>query len=224
MRRRESPESSLDLLLDTICNMFGMIIFIAVLAAVLASARGARQISAAQSGPIQEATDIATLEATIAALEADDDDNFRGSLESATADLLSEQAMERDCKHQLKRCRHNLTTRMSPSRSINCELMFKLSSPNSHRCTTCEISSSEHLGGGRSRDGCQFKLYSLETGFISSMTGLTGGEHRIPSGTDAPSGVPGIHRLLISIIRSLKITTHADIEQVGLRSIERYIS
>ncbi|MBT4768856.1 MAG: hypothetical protein HOO04_10925, partial [Phycisphaerae bacterium] len=66
MRRRESPESSLDLLLDTICNMFGMIIFIAVLAAVLASARGARQISAAQSGPIQEATDIATLEATIA--------------------------------------------------------------------------------------------------------------------------------------------------------------
>lgn len=92
MRRRESPESSLDLLLDTICNMFGMVIFIAVLAAVLASARGARQISAAQSGPIQEATDIATLEATIAALEADDDDNFRGSLESATADLLSEQA------------------------------------------------------------------------------------------------------------------------------------
>jgi outer membrane murein-binding lipoprotein Lpp len=95
MRRRESPESSLDLLLDTICNMFGMIIFIAVLAAVLASARGARQISSAQAGPIQDATDLATLKATIAALEDDNDENFTGSLDSATAALLSERSYGR---------------------------------------------------------------------------------------------------------------------------------
>ncbi len=47
MRRRSDTESSLDLLLDTICNMFGMVIFIAVLAAVLAAARGEARIEAA---------------------------------------------------------------------------------------------------------------------------------------------------------------------------------
>lgn len=95
MRRREAAESSLDLLLDTICNMFGMIIFIAVLAAVLAGARGARQITAAETRPRQDAIDIATLEATIAALESEDDESFRGSLDSATALLLSERAYGR---------------------------------------------------------------------------------------------------------------------------------
>lgn len=40
MRRRNTTEDgSLDLLLDTICNMFGLIIFVAILAAVIASVR-----------------------------------------------------------------------------------------------------------------------------------------------------------------------------------------
>ena len=45
MKRKSHHESSLDLLLDTICNMFGMVIFIAVLAAVIATARGEQQIA-----------------------------------------------------------------------------------------------------------------------------------------------------------------------------------
>ena len=38
-RRQEDDMSSLDMLLDTICNMFGLLIFIAVIAAVLAQSR-----------------------------------------------------------------------------------------------------------------------------------------------------------------------------------------
>ncbi|MCH2140532.1 MAG: hypothetical protein MK100_05800 [Phycisphaerales bacterium] len=48
MSRRQEHESSLDLLLDTICNMFGMVIFIAVLAAVIAGARGEKAIASSE--------------------------------------------------------------------------------------------------------------------------------------------------------------------------------
>ena len=88
MRRREATESSLDLLLDTICNLFGMVIFIAVLAAVLAGARGAEQVEQAEEA-IGHADDIASLEAEVAALSIREDDAVAAEIE-ATRDRLGE--------------------------------------------------------------------------------------------------------------------------------------
>ena len=62
MRRRDSAESSLDLLLDTICNMFGMVIFIAVLAAVLVGARGEQRVEEAHASAAYTADVIALRE------------------------------------------------------------------------------------------------------------------------------------------------------------------
>jgi hypothetical protein len=90
MRRRTAHESSLDLLLDTICNMFGMIIFIAVLAAVLARAGGQQQIaeaSAAAAVPPANETELESLLQSIAAMEANDDERFREPLQAASNEL-----------------------------------------------------------------------------------------------------------------------------------------
>ena len=87
MSRRDTHESSLDLLLDTICNMFGMIIFIAVLAAVLASARGEQRISQAAAAVITDTAELESLQAAIEHLERQDDSSLRASLEAAEAEL-----------------------------------------------------------------------------------------------------------------------------------------
>lgn len=93
MRRRREHESSLDLLLDTICNMFGMVIFIAVLAAVLASASGARRINdaaAAISGA--DMVELRSLQAAIDDLEANDDEVYRDRWQAALEELERTQA------------------------------------------------------------------------------------------------------------------------------------
>jgi hypothetical protein len=90
MRRRAAHESSLDLLLDTICNMFGMIIFIAVLAAVLARAGGTQRIAEAAAAAATLPADVAELDAlrrSIAELEASDDEAFRDRWQEATDEL-----------------------------------------------------------------------------------------------------------------------------------------
>jgi len=86
MRRRTSHESSLDLLLDTICNMFGMVIFIAVLAAVLARAGGTQRIAeAAAMG--DDAAELDSIRLAIEELEANDDEIFREKWEMAAEEL-----------------------------------------------------------------------------------------------------------------------------------------
>ena len=50
-RRRHEETDSLDLLLDTICNMFGMIIFVAILAAIIASVRSRETVTESASAP-----------------------------------------------------------------------------------------------------------------------------------------------------------------------------
>ena len=86
MRRRTSHESSLDLLLDTICNMFGMVIFIAVLAAVLARAGGTQRIAeAAAMG--DDAAELDSIRLAIEELEANDDEIFREKWKMAAEEL-----------------------------------------------------------------------------------------------------------------------------------------
>jgi len=68
MSRRSEHESSLDLLLDTICNMFGMVIFIAVLAAVLAGARGEQSIAEIRQ------VDLEPLQTRLQQLEDEEED------------------------------------------------------------------------------------------------------------------------------------------------------
>ncbi|MDP6601839.1 MAG: hypothetical protein QGH76_06035 [Phycisphaerales bacterium] len=86
MRRRSSHESSLDLLLDTICNMFGMVIFIAVLAAVLARAGGAHRIAEAAVASI-DVSELESLRLAIQELEVNDDEMFHAKWRTATEEL-----------------------------------------------------------------------------------------------------------------------------------------
>lgn len=59
-RQRTSEESSLDLLLDTICNMFGLIIFVAILAAVIASVRSRHTAEAVSPEAQPRSSEVAT--------------------------------------------------------------------------------------------------------------------------------------------------------------------
>ena len=59
MRNRRSNQSdSLDLLLDTICNLFGLIILITILIAVLAQVSGQEALKEIESRKVQKMTDI----------------------------------------------------------------------------------------------------------------------------------------------------------------------
>lgn len=74
MRRRGgSNDDSLELLLDTICNMFGGLIFIAMLLAIFAGAQGAslaqRAGAASASEVLKNQTELERLESLVPALE-----------------------------------------------------------------------------------------------------------------------------------------------------------
>jgi hypothetical protein len=74
------------LLLDTICNMFGMVIFIAVLAAVLTRAGGTQRIAeAAATG--EDAAELDSIRLAIEELEANDDEIFREKKKLAAEEL-----------------------------------------------------------------------------------------------------------------------------------------
>jgi hypothetical protein len=89
MRRRNDDDTgSLDMLLDTICNIFGLLIFVAVIAAVLARTRSEatvhvespKRLPTPASAPVQDApdVDIETLDNDIAEAR-----QYIGELESA---------------------------------------------------------------------------------------------------------------------------------------------
>ena len=104
MRRREDEGDGLDLLLDAICNIFGLFIFVAMLVALLVSVRGT-EAKPDEAPPAMEAlvlssaSEIESLEARIASfdlasLEAEDEaiEGGRESLEAAELELLRREA------------------------------------------------------------------------------------------------------------------------------------
>lgn len=104
MRRREDESDGLDLLLDAICNIFGLFIFVAMLVALLVSVRGT-EAKPDEAPPATEAlvsssaSEIESLEARIASfdlasLEAEDEaiEGGRESLEAAELELLRREA------------------------------------------------------------------------------------------------------------------------------------
>ena len=88
MRRRDSSESSLDLLLDTICNMFGMVIFIAVLAAVLAGARGEQRVEEAQASAAYT-TDVIALTMQVDLLVPRENDSLTQQVHASEGEVAS---------------------------------------------------------------------------------------------------------------------------------------
>ena len=104
MRRREDEGDGLDLLLDAICNIFGLFIFVAMLVALLVSVRGTEAKPdeappATQAVVSSSASEIESLEARIASfdlasLEAEDEaiEGGRESLEAAELELLRREA------------------------------------------------------------------------------------------------------------------------------------
>lgn len=104
MRRREDEGDGLDLLLDAICNIFGLFIFVAMLVALLVSVRGTEAKPdeappATQAVVSSGASEIESLEARIASfdlasLEAEDEaiKGGRASLEAAELELLRREA------------------------------------------------------------------------------------------------------------------------------------
>lgn len=95
MRRRGPQDDAVDLLLDTICNMFGLVIFVAVLAAVIAGAKAQEQVDVVRSvhevdSPVRDLDD---LRATIAMHEQRVDQELvreHGMLESRLANARIE--------------------------------------------------------------------------------------------------------------------------------------
>ncbi len=76
MRRHEEDGDGLDLLLDAICNIFGLFIFVAMLVALIVSVRGTEAMPEAAPAPPDprleaSAVEIAELEARIAAFDPD---------------------------------------------------------------------------------------------------------------------------------------------------------
>lgn len=104
MKRREDEGDGLDLLLDAICNIFGLFIFVAMLVALIVSVRGTEampQVRPVPADPVVESSlaEIASLEARIAsfdlaALEEEDAavESARTALESAELELLRREA------------------------------------------------------------------------------------------------------------------------------------
>ena len=104
MRRREDEGDGLDLLLDAICNIFGLFIFVAMLVALIVSVRGTEAKPdeappATQALVSSRASEIESLEARIASfdlasLEAGDEavERARTSLEAAELELLRREA------------------------------------------------------------------------------------------------------------------------------------
>ena len=119
MRRRGSPQGeSLDLLLDTICNMFGLFIFVAMLVALLARIGGPRIVdggadddrrsASSDAGATAVARRISELEERIAAFEATDFERGREAVESgrvrvqqARGELASRAELIRDLEREL---------------------------------------------------------------------------------------------------------------------------
>ena len=104
MRRRDDEGDGLDLLLDAICNIFGLFIFVAMLVALIVSVRGTEAKPddappATQAVVASRPSEIETLEARIASfdlasLDAEDDaiEGARESLEAAELELLRREA------------------------------------------------------------------------------------------------------------------------------------
>lgn len=121
MRRRGAdPAESLDLLLDTICNMFGLFIFVAMLVALLAKVGGPMMVeqaraSAARTAPLADARTTAEvrrrierLEQAIAELEDPEVETGRAiareglrRVEAARQELAAREALQRDLDRQL---------------------------------------------------------------------------------------------------------------------------
>jgi hypothetical protein len=109
MKRAHDTGSSLDLLLDTICNMFGMVIFIAVLAAVLAAARGERTIEAAVAEATPEhVVEAHRLHATIDALKTNDDAALLSKRDESADELNRLSAIKADLTAIIDRFRSHL--------------------------------------------------------------------------------------------------------------------
>ncbi|MFZ9915887.1 MAG: hypothetical protein ACO3IB_11215, partial [Phycisphaerales bacterium] len=93
MRRRSSSDSSdsLELLLDPICNMFGTIMFVALIAAILVMAQAESSVDAAVQAAESDTGGRATeLEARAAELEA-----MLASLPAPEAAVEEQEAVER---------------------------------------------------------------------------------------------------------------------------------
>jgi hypothetical protein len=119
MSRRASPQGeSLDLLLDTICNMFGLFIFVAMLVALLARVGGPRlvdggdddrrQASSMDSGTAAVARRISDLERRIATFEAGNleqgrlaAEDGRARVQQARIELASRAELIRDLEREL---------------------------------------------------------------------------------------------------------------------------
>jgi hypothetical protein len=119
MSRRASPQGeSLDLLLDTICNMFGLFIFVAMLVALLARVGGPRlvdggdddrrQASSMDSGTAAVARRISDLERRIATFEAGNleqgrlaAEDGRARVQQARIELASRADLIRDLEREL---------------------------------------------------------------------------------------------------------------------------
>ncbi|MEX2673420.1 MAG: hypothetical protein WD294_15075 [Phycisphaeraceae bacterium] len=86
MRRRAKDEDSLELLLDTICNVFGSIVFIAILVAILSSSSSTEPD---ETSVYVSPAEIAASEARIAELENDIE-----QLEQNEAALFDEEEVE----------------------------------------------------------------------------------------------------------------------------------
>lgn len=104
MSRRDDEGDGLDLLLDAICNIFGLFIFVAMLVALIVSVRGTEarpdEAPTAQDAIVaSRPSELESLEARIAAfdlasLEAEDEavEGARESLEAAELELLRREA------------------------------------------------------------------------------------------------------------------------------------
>ncbi|MDP7070602.1 MAG: hypothetical protein QF561_04550 [Phycisphaerales bacterium] len=108
MRRSSEHESSLDLLLDTICNMFGMVIFIAVLAAVLAAARGERTIDAMEARTPERSLEAARLRLAIESIEQDADMTLRTARERTRGEMERMLSIKLELGGLIDRFRDNL--------------------------------------------------------------------------------------------------------------------
>lgn len=98
MSKNIDPASSLDLLLDTICNTFGGIIFIAILTAILLqlSGKAATQapIAPAEADPLQQASAAAERDSLERALRQQDALLGRFDVDTARQELLQLQSVQ----------------------------------------------------------------------------------------------------------------------------------
>jgi hypothetical protein len=129
-RRKEDDMSSLDMLLDTICNMFGLLIFIAVIAAVLAQSRAQAPKSVPSTVNMPEVTEAPVDPAPDSEIEELDSDiaeaqQYIGELEAALArwapPKMAPRSPRRTCNTTSMRCNSPSTPK---NQSVRCRCVF----------------------------------------------------------------------------------------------------